>query len=152
MHGGTVARTIAGEPTPYDRGVWFNSAKFFDIEYQTYGFVPATLREGEGTLRWEDPSGLRAIRIVYELETGGVLGVNLFGVRHHQTVWENWIAARNPISEVLANLASANIDPEFTRLCEPALVSEYNARHPDASLQLTKKRGPGIRKLFGTQN
>lgn len=152
MHGGTVAQTIAGEPTPYDRGVWFNSAKFFDVEYQTYGFVPAIPQEGEEALRWEDPSGRRAIRIVYDLQTGGVLGVNLFGVRHHQPVWEKWIAARRPIDEVLAHLAAANIDPEFTRLCEPSLVADYNARHPEGPLRLVKKRGPGIRKLFGVRN
>src|SRR5690606_13478247 len=41
--GETVAKTIAQEKTPYQPGVWFNSAKFFDIEYQTYSNVNATL-------------------------------------------------------------------------------------------------------------
>ena len=53
MHGETVARTICGERTPYDRGIWFNSAKFIHIEYQTYGFVASRLPEGEETLYWE---------------------------------------------------------------------------------------------------
>ena len=152
MHGGTVAQTIAGEPTPYDRGVWFNSAKFFDIEYQTYGFVPATPQHGTGSVRWEESSGRRAIRIVYDLESGRVLGVNLFGVRHHQSVWENWIAAGRPISEVLTDLTAANIDPKFTLLCEPPLIAGYNERHPESPIRLTKRRGPRIRKLFGAGN
>src|SRR5690606_35667953 len=41
--GETVANTIAKTRTPYQPGVWFNSAKFFDIEYQTYSNVNATL-------------------------------------------------------------------------------------------------------------
>ena len=37
-------------------GVWFNSAKFFDIEYQTYGWVWAQPKENEGAvLYWEHP-------------------------------------------------------------------------------------------------
>jgi NADPH-dependent 2,4-dienoyl-CoA reductase/sulfur reductase-like enzyme len=39
MMGETVAQTICGNPLEYKPGHWFNSAKFFDIEYQTYGWV-----------------------------------------------------------------------------------------------------------------
>lgn len=151
MHGETVARTIAGEPTRYDRGIWFNSAKFFDIEYQTYGQVPARPAEGTAQLRWEDERGDRAIRIVYHNNTRAVLGVNLFGVRHHPDVWREWIATGRPIDEVVAELAAANVDPEFTRLAEPALVAEYNRRHPERPVRSITKRGPGIRQLFGTR-
>ena len=41
MQGETVAHTICGQPTAYRRGIWFNSAKFFNLEYQTYGQAPA---------------------------------------------------------------------------------------------------------------
>jgi NAD(P)H-nitrite reductase large subunit len=41
--GKTVAQTICDQPTKYDPGIWFNSAKFFDIEYQVYGDIPAKL-------------------------------------------------------------------------------------------------------------
>ncbi|MEZ4689782.1 MAG: hypothetical protein R3A12_06220 [Ignavibacteria bacterium] len=35
-----MAQTICGKRTAYDPGIWFNSAKFLDIEYQTaYGLV-----------------------------------------------------------------------------------------------------------------
>ncbi len=39
MMGETLAQTICGKPFEYNPGNWFNSAKFFDIEYQTYGWV-----------------------------------------------------------------------------------------------------------------
>jgi NAD(P)H-nitrite reductase large subunit len=39
--GETLAQTICGNKLAYNPGPWFNSAKFFDIEYQTYGWVLA---------------------------------------------------------------------------------------------------------------
>ncbi len=39
MMGETVAYNICGKKVAYDPGIWFNSAKFFDIEYQVYGDV-----------------------------------------------------------------------------------------------------------------
>ena len=39
MMGETVAQTICNKKTAYKPGHWFNSAKFLDIEYQTYGWV-----------------------------------------------------------------------------------------------------------------
>lgn len=115
MHGETVAQTIMGKPTPYDRGVWFNSAKFFDIEYQTYGFVPNTPRDGEETLTWESEDGKRALRIIFNATTRAVLGVNLYGIRHRHVVWEKWIADGTTVDEVLERLDEARFDPEFTR-------------------------------------
>ena len=43
MMGETVAQTICGTKMAYKPGHWFNAAKFFDIEYQTYGWVFACL-------------------------------------------------------------------------------------------------------------
>jgi len=39
MMGETLAQTICGNRLEYKPGHWFNSAKFLDIEYQTYGWV-----------------------------------------------------------------------------------------------------------------
>jgi len=43
-----LAQTICNKPTPYIQGIWFNSAKFFDIEYQVYGEINPTLKENRG--------------------------------------------------------------------------------------------------------
>lgn len=118
MHGETVARTVAGNETPYRRGIWFNSAKFFDIEYQTYGFVAATPQEGEESLWWESEDRRRAIRIVWRTADRSVVGTNLFGVRHRHAVWESWIADGRTIDDVIDHLRTANFDPEFTRRIE----------------------------------
>jgi len=39
MMGEALAQTICGNKRAYSPGHWFNSAKFLDIEYQTYGWV-----------------------------------------------------------------------------------------------------------------
>ena len=48
MMGETLAQTICGNLTTYQPGHWYNSAKFFDIEYQTYGSVLANAEEDIG--------------------------------------------------------------------------------------------------------
>ncbi|MCB0713565.1 MAG: FAD-dependent oxidoreductase [Ignavibacteriae bacterium] len=146
MHGETVARTICGERTTYDRGVWFNSAKFFDIEYQTYGFVSNVPREGEESLYWEHPDGRHAVRINYRTSDGVVVGSNFFGIRHSQSVWESWLRQGKKIDYVLEHLGAANFDPEFYKQFEGRVVAEYNKRHPGKELTLKQKRGVRWRK------
>ena len=57
MMGETVAQTICGNKTAYKPGHWFNSAKFLDIEYQTYGWVfsERNKTENEGYFQWKHP-------------------------------------------------------------------------------------------------
>ena len=54
MHGEALARIICGQRIPYNRGIWFNSAKFLDIEYQTYGTMLPQVKETDSTFYWED--------------------------------------------------------------------------------------------------
>ncbi|MFN4081489.1 MAG: NAD(P)/FAD-dependent oxidoreductase [Saprospiraceae bacterium] len=128
MMGQTVAATICGQPERYAPRLWFNSAKFFDIEYQIYGDVPALAPEGVASLYWEHPQGKKAVRINYRKEDGAVLGFHLMGVRYRHEVCERWILTRTPIREVLENLALANFDPEFYRAYEPEIISLYNTQ------------------------
>ena len=65
MMGETVAYNICGKAVAYDPGLWFNSAKFIDIEYQVYGEVPAKLPEHLKTIFWMHPDGDKSIRINY---------------------------------------------------------------------------------------
>jgi len=45
--GETVAYNICGYHIPYEPGLWFNSAKFFNIEYQVYGSISPDLPEDQ---------------------------------------------------------------------------------------------------------
>ncbi|SHI81652.1 Pyridine nucleotide-disulphide oxidoreductase [Hymenobacter daecheongensis DSM 21074] len=145
MQGETVAHTICGQPTPYRRGTWFNSAKFFHLEYQTYGQVPAQPVAGLDSFYWEHPSGRHALRITFEAAGDrAVLGVNALGLRLRHEVCAAWIAARTPLPTVLAQLGAANFDPEFFRQHEPAIVRHFNGQFPQQPVALQRRKG-----LFG---
>ena len=64
--GETVAQTICGNQLAYNPGPWFNSAKFFDIEYQTYGWVFSKKQEGEADFYWEHKDGKMCMHIVWD--------------------------------------------------------------------------------------
>lgn len=141
MMGETVACNICGRQLAYDPGIWFNSAKFFDIEYQVYGDVRAQLPEHQASLYWEHPEGRKSIRLVYDKSKGHILGFNLMGVRYRQEVCEKWIREQAHIEAVLQNLGLANFDPEFNETCEAEVVALYN-RQTGQGLQLMQGRSP----------
>ena len=140
MMGETVAHTICGNETKYNPGIWFNSAKFFDIEYQVYGTVLAKAPEHHASIYWEHPAGRNSIRIVYDKNNNAVIGFNLMGVRYRHEVCEKWIQEKTHIEEVLQNLGIANFDPEFYKEYEEEVINIYN-RQTGNNLQLKKKRG-----------
>ncbi|NOT36292.1 MAG: NAD(P)/FAD-dependent oxidoreductase [Saprospiraceae bacterium] len=136
--GQTVASTICGNKKTYDPGIWFNSAKFFDIEYQVYGYVP-TKDEKTESLYWEHKNGLHSIRLVYNKETEKILGFNLMGVRYRHEVCEKWIKDETKLEKVIENLSLANFDPEFFNEYESEICHMYNQRF-NKILQLKKTR------------
>lgn len=139
MMGETVAYNVCDKKVAYDPGIWFNSAKFLDIEYQVYGEAPAKMPEYMDTLYWEHEDGRLAIRINYHKEEGHVLGFNLMGVRYRHEVCEKWIAEKTAMEKVLQNLGIANFDPEFYKQHDHELVAMYN-QQTGKNLQLKKKR------------
>lgn len=136
MMGETVAYTITGTPIGYDPGIWFNSAKFLDIEYQVYGDVRNQIPEDQKTFYWEHADGNKSIRLNFEKESNIITGFNLMGIRFRHEVCEKWIKNRTHIDEVVSNLKLANFDPEFFRKNEAAFVSAFNKAF-GKSLRLT---------------
>jgi NAD(P)H-nitrite reductase large subunit len=142
MQGETVAHTICGQPTPYQRGVWFNSAKFFNLEYQTYGQAPASPVAGLASFYWEHPAGQTALRIYFRAEAPhAVVGFNSLGLRLRQEVCESWIRTQTPLATVLAHLGAANFDPEFFPQHEAAIVAAFNQQFPQQAVVLKQKKG-----------
>jgi NADPH-dependent 2,4-dienoyl-CoA reductase/sulfur reductase-like enzyme len=128
------------ERKPYNPGIWFNSAKFFDIEYQVYGDIRPQLPENQSSIYWEHADGKKSIRINYEPASGKVVGFNLMGVRYRHEVCEKWIQEETPLETVLQQLGLANFDPEFSKQYETALVGIYNSQ-TGKHLTLKQKRG-----------
>ncbi|MDQ2772949.1 MAG: FAD-dependent oxidoreductase [Bacteroidota bacterium] len=142
MQGETVAHSICGQPTAYRRGIWFNSAKFFNLEYQTYGQAPAEPTTGTSSFYWEHPSARVALRIYFGAAAPhAVSGFNALGLRLRQNVCDQWIRDQAPAATVLAHLGAANFDPEFTRQHEPAIVANFNRQFPALAVVLKQRKG-----------
>ncbi|MFW5762296.1 MAG: NAD(P)/FAD-dependent oxidoreductase, partial [Cyclobacteriaceae bacterium] len=147
IQGETLAYTLCGNKTAYQPGVFFNSAKFIDIEYQVYGQVNAQPAEDEEHLYWEHEEGRKSIRIIYKKEDLNVVGFNLMGIRYKHEVCERWIKNRANIRDVLKHLKAANFDPEFFDKYEDQLIHKYNQLNPQHPVKLKKKALPGIFSL-----
>jgi len=139
MMGETVAYTVCGHQKAYDPGIWFNSAKFFDMEYQVYGTVLAKPPENHASIYWEHNDGRKSIRIIYDSLSKEIVGFNLMGIRYRHEVCEKWLREKTHIETVLQNLGIANFDPEFYKEYESEVVRIYN-QQTGSSLQLQKKR------------
>ena len=113
MMGETLAQTICGKPMQYNPGHWFNSSKFMDIEYQTYGWVMASPLENEAQIYWEHSSAQKAIRISYDKKTDEFLGINTFGLRLRHEFFDTVLNEKKSVGFVIENLKLANFDPEF---------------------------------------
>ena len=144
MMGETLAMTLTGKPSEYSPGHWFNSAKFFDIEYQTYGWVFPQPREGEQHFYWEHLDGKQCIRINYETSTGRFIGINSFGIRLRHEVFDRWLNEERDVEHVLTHMRDANFDPEFYKGFEQDLISAYN-QETGSSLQVKKK---SLKRIF----
>lgn len=147
MHGETVAQTICGNKLTYQPGPWFNSAKFFDIEYQTYGHVYAKPQEHEAQFHWEKPEKNLSVHVVYDKNTTEFIGINLLGLRMRHELFDQWIRDKASVVEVMSELRSANFDPEFYSHYEKEIVDKFNS---ETSLNVQLKSKKWWRELLKT--
>ncbi len=138
MMGETVAYSVCGDLTRYEPQLWFNSAKFFDIEYQVYGHVPVTY-DGPLTSFFYGQEK-RSLRIVYDKRTTKVVGFHAMGVRLRHEMCESWILHQTPIEKVMTQLNAAYFDPEFYTSFQRDCVNHFN-NIQGINIQLSKKRG-----------
>jgi len=124
--GETLAQTICGNRLAYNPGPWFNSAKFFDIEYQTYGWVFANRRDFEAHYYWQHSTKNIAMHFVWDKNTGEFIGVNSFGVRLRHELFDKWLTDKVSIDVIMSNLRIANFDPEFFRVYEKDIIDGFN--------------------------
>ena len=140
MQGEVLAKTICGEPSTYSPGHWFNSAKFFDIEYQTYGIVNSKLNENEQTFYWEHSNGKISFRIVYEKNNENIIGFNVFGLRLRHEVCNEWLTEKRSVDYIIEHLPKANFDPEFYKKYEPEIIAQFN-KQLGKNLKLKSRKG-----------
>ena len=126
MMGETLAQTICGNKIAYQPGHWFNSAKFLDIEYQTYGWVFATPKENNQHFHWKHEDDTKCITIEYHKSTNIFIGVNTFGIRMRHEVFDKWLTEKRDMDYVMNHLEDANFEPEFFKTYEKEIISAYN--------------------------
>ena len=123
--GREAARSMLGDDVRYRRGTWYNSAKFFDLEWTTAGHVPASVGPDgapaaalPGYRSWFQrvPGRFESQRIVVKSDAQGdrVVGFNMLGSRWNHEPFLQWIHERRPLEWVLKHLAEAQFDEEFS--------------------------------------
>ncbi len=136
MMGEVVAQTICGDKTKYEPGPWFNSAKFFDIEYQTYGQVGNTLNPDEEDFYWEHVDGIKAMHFVWDINSNLFKGINTFGIRLRHECFDRWLREGKSIQYVLSHLDEANFDPEFFNRYETEITTGFIKKHPALKMEI----------------
>jgi NADPH-dependent 2,4-dienoyl-CoA reductase/sulfur reductase-like enzyme len=113
--GRIAARAMLGEDVRYRRGTWYNSAKFFDVEYTTAGYVPpAGEARGPAWQTWYQQVPGQAVTQRIVVKDGAVAGFNGLGSRWNHEVWMRWITERRPLAWVLDHMHEARFDEEFS--------------------------------------
>jgi len=138
MMGEALAATLCGQPTAYKPGPWFNSAKFFDIEYQTYGQVDPQNAANEKDFYWEHEGGKIALRLRWNTESNALVGVNNFGFRLRHHAFDNWLKKKKSVEYVLTHLKDAAFEPEFFKRHEEQIIAQFNQEN-GTQLRLKKK-------------
>lgn len=130
MMGETVAQSICGNRTEYKPGYWFNSAKFLDIEYQTYGWVFSSngRKEHEQHFHWRHSKEKICLTIAFHKETRKFLGINTFGIRLRHEIFDKWLNEGRDVMHVIKYLKDANFDPEFYAVYENEIAAEFNLK------------------------
>ncbi|WP_339925669.1 FAD/NAD(P)-binding oxidoreductase [uncultured Cyclobacterium sp.] len=146
MHGETLAYNLTHDiQVDYKPGIWFNSAKFFDIEYQTYGFLPTSWGEDKWSFYWEEKQGKIAIRLLFDAEDR-ILAINVFGWRMRHEFFDTAIKEGWSSDRVMKNLGEASFNPEFYKDYHMEVVNKYN-QEKGRNVQLSKRSI--FHKLFG---
>ncbi len=129
MMGEALAHTICGNKREYNPGHWFNSAKFLDIEYQTYGWVFSTegKKDYEQHFHWRHATENICITVAFHETSKQFLGINTFGIRMRHNICDRWLTEERSVDQVMEFLKDANFDPEFYAQYESQIVSKYNS-------------------------
>lgn len=135
--GETLGNNLANnKKNPYQPSPWFNSAKFFDIEYQTYGNVSQSPKCGEQHFVWKQRQ--RLLRFVFNENTQTLLGINAIGVRLRHPVIHGWLLQGQAIDDCIKHLEEINFDAEFSTPFVNDVIIAYNQQF-NKSIPLVNK-------------
>ncbi len=111
---GTLAgKNLFGDKIAYVPPTFFNSSKFFEIEYTTVGDVVRVPENAMSVYRYM-PGKDVSQRIVYVDDR--VIGFNMLGSRWNHEILERWVEERRTVEFVREHLHRAQYDVEFGRI------------------------------------
>jgi NADPH-dependent 2,4-dienoyl-CoA reductase/sulfur reductase-like enzyme len=106
--GEAAARSILGESVAYAPPTYYNSAKFFHLEWTCAG-------ETKGPGRFRKLPGREASVRVIERD-GIAVGFSMLGTRWNHRVLSKWVEQRRRVDEVMGLLSEAQYDVEFGKV------------------------------------
>jgi NAD(P)H-nitrite reductase large subunit len=113
-HGKLAGLSMVGESVEYHPPLFYNSTKFFEIEFTTVG-DGVNVPDGATTLFRKMPDESISQRIVTN-EDGEVIGFNMLGSRFDHRLLEEWIIDGRDLDYVKRHLEDAQFDVEFGRV------------------------------------
>lgn len=138
MHGETLAQTLCGNRSAYQPGPWYNSAKFFDLEYQTYGLVPTKLEDNQGYFFWKNNKDDAAIGICYNKNDKTLAGINSYGIRLRHSFFDKCLKDGKNVSYILAHLQFAWFNSEFSKNYIPEILEAWNTETGEKVKKINK--------------
>jgi NADPH-dependent 2,4-dienoyl-CoA reductase/sulfur reductase-like enzyme len=147
MHGETLAYNFCNKPVSYQPGVWFNSAKFFAIEYQTYGIVSPEAAAGVPCFYWEHRLGKVSFRMEMD-EAGKIVGVINLGFRLRHEFFDRAIREKWSGQQVIQRLEEGVFDPEFYA---PYHLEIQQAFQDQFGVTISPSKRSFLQKIFGAR-
>jgi NAD(P)H-nitrite reductase large subunit len=133
--GETLAQTLTSVKTSYQPGPWFNSAKFFDIEYQTYGQVsPSPDSKKEAQVFWQHPHKNCSLRLSFDPQNLYFKGIVSLGIRLRHEYFDRWLCKPTLMNEVVKALGQSFFDPEFSPTYQAEIQSKWELKKSSFAL------------------
>ena len=111
--GETAGRNMLGDGIAYDPGPWYNSAKFFELEYTGCGQIMPQTPKDKNYFFLDEKAG-QSVRVVHNDDR--VLGFSMIGSRWDHSVLLRFINERRSLEYFLEHSAEAAFEPEMFSL------------------------------------
>lgn len=122
--GEIAAHSMLGDKSNYNRPIFYNSSKFFEIEFTCAGLShPGPQGREYFSAVPGRPASVRLIE-----QDGLFAGISLLGSRWRHELFERWIAERRSVSLVVEHLEQAQFDVEFGRVPMAAVRRDLAAQ------------------------
>jgi NADPH-dependent 2,4-dienoyl-CoA reductase/sulfur reductase-like enzyme len=115
LQGECCAGSILGDSVTYRPPLFFNSTKFFGMEFTTVGNVQIEAAQ-HPELFIAHPKRRASLRIVYEASSKVVLAFNILGARVDHEVLARWITEGRSLEYCQRHWSDAQFDVEFGRV------------------------------------